>query len=54
VWAGGLFIAGLILFSGSLYTMALTNQTMLGAITPLGGLSWIAAWLALAFASRAA
>ncbi|MEN0063158.1 MAG: DUF423 domain-containing protein [Myxococcota bacterium] len=52
--AGGLFVAGMVLFSGSLYTMALTNQTWLGAVTPLGGLSWIAAWLVLAFASRTA
>lgn len=53
-WAGGLFVAGMVLFSGSLYAMALSGQTMLGAITPLGGLSWIAAWLVLAFASRPA
>jgi len=53
-WAGGLFIAGIVLFSGSLYTMALSGQTWLGAVTPLGGVSWIAAWLVLAFASRAA
>ncbi len=53
-WAGALFLAGMVLFSGSLYAMALTGQTMLGAITPLGGLSWIAGWLVLAFASRPA
>lgn len=54
LWAGGLFLAGIVLFSGSLYAMALSNVTMLGAITPLGGLSWIAGWLVLAFASRPA
>lgn len=51
-WAGGLFIAGVVLFSGSLYTMTLTGARWLGAITPLGGLCFIAGWLALAFAPR--
>jgi len=52
--AGGLFLAGLVLFSGSLYVLVLTEQRWLGAITPLGGLSFIAGWLVLAFASREA
>lgn len=39
-----LFFAGIILFSGSLYTMALTNVRWLGAITPLGGLCFLAGW----------
>lgn len=43
--AGWLLIAGIVLFSGSLYTLALTRVTLLGAITPLGGLAFIAAWL---------
>jgi uncharacterized membrane protein YgdD (TMEM256/DUF423 family) len=38
------FFAGIILFSGSLYTMALTNVRSLGAITPLGGLCFLAGW----------
>jgi uncharacterized membrane protein YgdD (TMEM256/DUF423 family) len=42
---GWLLIAGIVLFSGSLYTLALTRVTLLGAITPLGGLAFIAAWL---------
>lgn len=40
-----LVVAGVVLFSGSLYAMTLTNVTKLGAITPLGGLAFIAAWL---------
>jgi len=40
-----LLLAGIILFSGSLYALALTRVTVLGAITPLGGLSFIAAWV---------
>ncbi|MET0089498.1 MAG: DUF423 domain-containing protein [Candidatus Thiodiazotropha sp.] len=45
--AGGLFLAGILLFSGSLYVMALTGLRSLGMITPLGGLAFIAGWLAL-------
>jgi uncharacterized membrane protein YgdD (TMEM256/DUF423 family) len=40
-----LFSLGIIVFSGSLYLMAITGITMLGAITPLGGLSLIAGWI---------
>ena len=40
-----LLFAGIFLFSGSLYVMALTNLRWLGAITPLGGLCFLAAWL---------
>ncbi len=39
-----LFFAGIFLFSGSLYMMALTNLRWLGAITPLGGLCFLAGW----------
>lgn len=39
-----LFYAGLILFSGSLYAMALTDVRALGAVTPFGGTSWLIAW----------
>jgi uncharacterized membrane protein YgdD (TMEM256/DUF423 family) len=39
-----LLCAGIILFSGSLYLMALTNMRWLGAITPLGGLCFLAGW----------
>jgi uncharacterized membrane protein YgdD (TMEM256/DUF423 family) len=46
-WICGLLLAGIVLFSGSLYLLAVTGITMLGAITPIGGLSFIAAWLML-------
>ncbi len=46
--AGWLFIAGTLLFSGSLYLLALTGSRWLGAITPLGGLCFIIGWLAFA------
>jgi uncharacterized membrane protein YgdD (TMEM256/DUF423 family) len=44
VVAGWSFIAGVLLFSGSLYLMTITGQTKLGAITPLGGLLLLAGW----------
>jgi uncharacterized membrane protein YgdD (TMEM256/DUF423 family) len=46
--SGWLFIAGTILFSGSLYLLSLTGHRWLGAITPLGGLAFLAGWLCLA------
>jgi uncharacterized membrane protein YgdD (TMEM256/DUF423 family) len=46
--AGWLFLAGIVLFSGSLYVLALTGVGILGAITPLGGLLFIAGWGSLA------
>ena len=46
---GWLFVAGIVLFSGSLYAMALGAPRWFGAITPFGGLAFIAAWLALAW-----
>lgn len=48
--AGWLFFAGIFLFSGSLYSMALTNLRWLGAITPLGGLCFLAGWAWLVIA----
>jgi uncharacterized membrane protein YgdD (TMEM256/DUF423 family) len=47
--AGWLFVLGIVLFSGSLYLLALSGVRWLGAITPLGGLSFLAGWLLLAF-----
>ena len=44
-----LLLAGIVLFSGSLYLLALTGTRALGAITPFGGVSFIAAWLSLAY-----
>ena len=49
--AGWLFQAGIILFSGSLYLLALTETKWLGAITPVGGLSFLAGWAALAWSA---
>lgn len=46
---GWLFVAGTLLFSGSLYALTLTGVTILGAITPLGGLAFLAGWLILAW-----
>lgn len=47
--AGWLFVAGILLFSGSLYALAGTGVRALGAITPLGGLAFLLGWLALAW-----
>ena len=47
-----LLLVGVLLFSGSLYVMTLTNLKALGAVTPFGGLAFIAAWLWLVPASR--
>jgi uncharacterized membrane protein YgdD (TMEM256/DUF423 family) len=44
------FLAGIVLFSGSLYLLALTGVTKLGIVTPFGGLAFIAGWVALAYA----
>ena len=49
--AGWLFVAGTLLFSGSLYALALSGTRWLGAITPLGGLCFLAGWAALAWAA---
>lgn len=49
--AGWLFLAGMLLFSGSLYTMALTATRSLGIVTPLGGTAFIAGWFSLALAA---
>lgn len=48
VWAGWLFIVGIVVFSGSLFVMAFTGLRWLGAITPIGGVAFIAGWLLLA------
>ena len=47
-WAGWLFVAGTVLFSGSLYALALSGVRWLGAVTPLGGLAFLAGWICLA------
>ncbi len=47
--AGWLFVAGILLFSGSLYILSLTGTKSLGIITPFGGLCFLAGWLWLAW-----
>ena len=49
--AGWCFVAGIVLFSGSLYLLAATGVTVLGAITPIGGLAFLIGWACLAFAA---
>jgi uncharacterized membrane protein YgdD (TMEM256/DUF423 family) len=49
--SGWLFQAGIVLFSGSLYALALSDVKVLGAITPLGGLAFIAGWIWLAISA---
>src|SRR5436190_7898399 len=50
VAAGWLFVAGIVLFSGSLYLLAVTGVTILGAITPIGGVAFLAGWASLVVA----
>ena len=50
-WAGWLFLAGILLFSGSLYALALSGIRGLGMLTPFGGLAFIAGWTCLAVAA---
>ncbi len=52
VWSGHCFLVGTVLFSGSLYLLSFTGIKWLGAITPLGGVSFIAGWLLLAIYAR--
>ncbi len=46
-WAGICFLAGIIVFSGSLYALSVTGIKVLGAITPIGGLCFLAGWIIL-------
>ncbi|MFP3392389.1 DUF423 domain-containing protein [Brevibacillus sp. SIMBA_040] len=48
VWAGWCFVAGTLVFSGSLYTLAMTGIKVLGAITPIGGVLFLVGWALLA------
>ena len=50
--AGWCFVAGTLLFSGSLYALALTGVRTLGLVTPLGGVAFLAGWLCLALAAH--
>jgi uncharacterized membrane protein YgdD (TMEM256/DUF423 family) len=53
VAAGWFFVAGIILFSGSLYALVFTGVTMLGAVTPIGGLAFLVGWACLALFAAA-
>lgn len=47
-WSGWLLAIGIVIFSGSLYTLSLTGIKVLGAITPIGGVAFLLGWLLLA------
>jgi uncharacterized membrane protein YgdD (TMEM256/DUF423 family) len=51
-WAGWAFLVGTVLFSGSLYTLALTGIRSLGAVTPFGGVAFLLGWIFLLLAFR--
>ncbi|MGY3258338.1 DUF423 domain-containing protein [Pseudomonas chlororaphis] len=50
-WAGASFAIGILLFSGSLYLLALTGFSKLGIVTPFGGLAFLVGWLCLGLAA---
>lgn len=50
-WSGNLFAVGIVIFSGSLYVLAITGVRWLGAITPIGGVAFLAGWICLALAA---
>jgi uncharacterized membrane protein YgdD (TMEM256/DUF423 family) len=52
VWAGWLFVVGTVLFSGSLYALALTGARWWGAVTPLGGVAFLVGWICLALSAH--
>lgn len=47
VWAGWLFVAGILLFSGSLYILSIFDLRLMGAVAPLGGITFILGWISL-------
>jgi len=49
-WSGWLLLAGILIFSGSLYLLTLTDTAWLGAVTPIGGVAFIAGWILFAIA----
>lgn len=53
-WAGGLFTAGVLIFSGTLYVLSLTGLRWLGAVTPVGGTALLIGWLCLAWGAATA
>jgi len=50
--AWGMFLAGVLLFSGSLYVLAFTGLKWLGAVTPFGGLSFMVGWVLIAMSAK--
>jgi uncharacterized membrane protein YgdD (TMEM256/DUF423 family) len=50
-WSAALFLIGIILFSGSLYTFAMSGERMFAFVTPIGGVSFLAGWVLLALAA---
>lgn len=50
-YAGGAWVLGIVVFSGSLYLLAITNTRWLGAITPIGGVAFILGWVFLLLAA---
>nr|WP_295974816.1 DUF423 domain-containing protein [uncultured Bacillus sp.] len=51
-WSGWIMFLGIVLFSGSLYLLAVTKISILGAITPFGGVSFVISWLLMAIAAK--
>ncbi|WP_281616107.1 DUF423 domain-containing protein [Flammeovirga sp. SubArs3] len=51
-WAAVFMVIGILIFSGSLYILSITGINWLGAITPIGGVGFIAAWIALALGAK--
>ncbi|MEO5377191.1 MAG: DUF423 domain-containing protein [Magnetococcus sp. DMHC-6] len=52
IWAGWLLLAGSVIFSGSLYAIALTGMRILGVVTPVGGFCFLTGWLLLAWSVK--
>lgn len=52
IWSKRLFLSGILIFSGSLYLLVLTNTSWLGKVTPIGGLCFILGWLFIGIESR--
>jgi len=50
-WSGWLFVCGIVIFSGSLYALSLSGIRVLGAVTPIGGLAFLAGWVMLIIAA---
>ncbi|HVU21020.1 MAG TPA: DUF423 domain-containing protein [Rhizomicrobium sp.] len=50
-WSAALFLAGIVLFSGSLYALAMTGERIFAFVTPVGGVSFLAGWVLLALAA---